>query len=141
MGSCVINNFKLKEFEFLSNFYPCKIVVNGVEYPSVEHAFQSEKTVLDFEKEAIRLAKNPAIAKKLGKKVCLRSGWEENKVSIMENLVRQKFENPVLAKKLQKTKGLKLEESNSWGDYFWGTCGGTGKNMLGKILMKIRDFE
>ena len=31
-----------------------------------------------------------------------------------------------------------LVEGNSWGDTFWGVCRGKGKNMLGKILMRVR---
>ena len=32
------------EYEFLSNFYPCRIVYNGITYPSVEHAYQDRKS-------------------------------------------------------------------------------------------------
>ena len=33
---------------------------------------------------------------------------------------------------------MELEEGNNWGDKYWGTVEGEGKNMLGKLLMKVR---
>ncbi len=42
-----IREFK-GEFRFLSNFFPSRIYHDGIEYPTVEHAFQAAKT-LDFE--------------------------------------------------------------------------------------------
>jgi len=32
-----------------------------------------------------------------------------------------------------------LEETNTWGDKYWGVCNGEGENQLGKLLMKIRE--
>lgn len=29
-------------------------------------------------------------------------------------------------------------EGNTWGDTFWGICGGQGSNMLGQLLMDVR---
>lgn len=31
-------------FRWLSNFAPCKIILDGIEYPSVEHAYMSAKS-------------------------------------------------------------------------------------------------
>jgi predicted NAD-dependent protein-ADP-ribosyltransferase YbiA (DUF1768 family) len=27
----------------------------------------------------------------------------------------------------------------TWGDRFWGVCNGVGENMLGKLLMQVRE--
>ena len=32
-----------------------------------------------------------------------------------------------------------LVEGNTWGDKYWGVCGGIGLNHLGKLLMQVRD--
>jgi predicted NAD-dependent protein-ADP-ribosyltransferase YbiA (DUF1768 family) len=32
-----------------------------------------------------------------------------------------------------------LEETNTWGDIWFGVCNGIGKNYLGKMLMEIRE--
>ena len=56
----------------------------------------------------------------------------------MENLLWQKFENPVLRKMLDATKPRELIEGNVWKDSFWGVYNGKGENHLGKLLMLIR---
>ena len=40
---------------------------------------------------------------------------------------------------LQETRDFYLEETNWWNDTFWGVCNRKGKNILGHLLMKIRD--
>ena len=57
----------------------------------------------------------------------------------MEGLLRKKFSDPSLKNLLDNTKGIELVEGNTWKDTFWGVYNGNGKNMLGKLLMKIRD--
>src|SRR4051794_39898490 len=79
------------EFRFLSNFWPCSIFSDGINFPSVEHAFQACKTNKWEEIAAIWSAETPGQAKRLGKKVTLRPDWNEVKLQIMEDLVRQKF--------------------------------------------------
>ena len=45
----------------------------------------------------------------------------------------------MLALRLVETGTEELVEGNDWGDTYWGVCKGTGKNMLGKILMEVRE--
>ena len=67
--------------------------------------------------------------------------WRKKKKDIMFGLVFQKFTNDLdFKKKLIDTKDKYLEESNSWGDQYWGVCNGVGENNLGKILMRVRDL-
>ena len=82
----------------------------------------------------------PNESKKLGRKVKLREDWEDVKVDIMYEIVKQKFiQNPDLKDKLIATGNAYLEEGNTWGDKVWGTVNGEGFNHLGFILMKIRE--
>ena len=127
-----------EEYRFLSNFWPAKILFDGKEYPTTEHAFQAAKTLVPEEREAIRVASTPAMAKKLGKTVTLRSDWKTIRVEIMKDLNTQKYEIPELREKLLATGDRELIEGNRWHDYFWGMCNGKGQNNLGKILMEIR---
>lgn len=143
------------EYRFLSNFYPCSVVLDGVDYPSVEHAFQAAKARIDdvlvhFDphlgpltkpvRMVIRSASTPGQAKRLGRKIKLRPGWEDMRLEVMEGLVRQKFTNDwCLAERLLKTGDAELIEGNWWGDTFWGVCQGKGENNLGKILMRVRE--
>ena len=83
---------------------------------------------------------SPSDAKKLGRKVVLRSDWESIKFSVMQEIVDAKFDqNPDIANKLIMTNNEYLEEGNNWGDKIWGTVNGVGANNLGKILMQTRE--
>jgi len=136
-----ITRFK-GEFDFLSNFYPSHVALDKFRYDTVEHAFQAAKTIDPQERRSVRYMDTPGKAKKAGRKVTLRPDWEEVKIQVMEDLVRQKFtRHPDLKEKLLATGDRPLYEGNSWRDYFWGVNAKTleGQNNLGKILMKIRD--
>jgi ribA/ribD-fused uncharacterized protein len=124
---------------FLSNFYEAEVVYNGVRYKTSEHAYQAEKTLIASERQQVRDAKTPGVAKRLGKKVTMQDGWDNMKFDVMLDIVRAKFkQNPDLAQKLLETGTAHLEEGNDWGDKLWGTVDGQGKNWLGKILMVVR---
>ncbi len=123
---------------FLSNFYPCKVVHNGIEYPSAEHAYQASKTTNRKYKEHIKRAESPGEAKRRGKSVPLRGDWENVKIDVMRQILREKFSNPGLKDLLRATGESYIEEANTWGDTFWGTYDGVGHNHLGKLLMQAR---
>jgi len=132
-----------KEFSFLSNFY---ILENGIwfdelTYPSVEHCYQAAKWPQNMREQFLNVTARES--KKLGKHAPKFDGkkWNKKKVDIMSALCRQKFDkNDKLRKMLEMTEDCLLEERNSWGDIEWGTNErGEGKNMLGVILMTIRD--
>lgn len=138
MAQTAIESFA-GEYRFLSNFYPSPIRVDGLLYPTVEHAFQAAKTPDVGEKRKIAEARSPGRAKSLGRKVRLRKDWESVKVGIMKQLVLLKFrENPELEELLLATGDAELVEGNTWNDRFWGVCNGYGKNHLGKALMSVR---
>jgi ribA/ribD-fused uncharacterized protein len=127
------------DYDFLSNFFPSPIEVDGIVYPTVENAFQAAKTYDPEEKQAVAAAPTPGSAKRLGRKVQLRPDWEEVKVGIMEDLVRLKFTTHAdLRDTLLDTGDAELIEGNTWKDTFWGVCRGQGRNELGQILMKVR---
>jgi ribA/ribD-fused uncharacterized protein len=116
------------------------VVVDRIKFQSTEHAYQMFKTDdLEWRKK-IRNAKSPGLAKRLGAKCPMRSDWDDIKVDVMRKCIRAKFtQNEDLKEKLLDTTDEHLEEGNTWGDKFWGTVSGHGKNMLGRILMEIRE--
>ena len=132
------------EYAFLSNFYPSPIEMGGETYPTVEHAFQAAKTANPEHRAQIRNKSTPGGAKRLGGKrgklITLRPDWEQIKLSIMENLVRQKFQHHELKTMLLATGDQELVEGNNWNDTFWGVCRGKGENNLGKLLMEVRGY-
>jgi N-glycosidase YbiA len=126
------------QYRFLSNFEPCVVHYDDLAYPSVEHAYQASKTTNHGERLNIWRCFRAGEAKKLGKQVTLRPGFDDMKVNIMRELLREKFSNPDLKKLLKDTGSEELVEGNDWGDVFWGVCDGRGQNWLGKLLMEIR---
>ena len=144
----MITSFSGK-FRFLSNFWPAKVEIDGIEFPTVEHAYQASKTVsyAAFIRQTQTTHEQycqltPGQAKRLGHKVALRPDWDKVRMQVMLGLLRQKFAVPELAKMLCDTSGKWLIEGNHWHDNFWGVCGcqrcGTGANMLGMLLMQVR---
>lgn len=133
-----------KEFRFLSNFYPAPFVWDSILWKDSETAYQAAKSDnWDIRKEFSDTILTPSDAKRFGKTLQLRSDWDRVKVQIMLEIVDEKFQqNPMLKQKLIDTWPRKLEEGNYWRDIFWGICpagSGIGKNMLGIILMVLRD--
>lgn len=126
------------EHRFLSNFYPAAVTMYGQSYPTTEHAFQAAKTEDLAQRERIRLAATPGIAKRLGRSVTLRPGWNELRLGVMSELLRRKFTIPELRWQLLATGDAELIEGNYWNDRFWGVCRGQGENHLGRLLMELR---
>lgn len=129
-----------EEFSFLSNFYASELEVGGLQYPTLEHAYQAAKTTVWSEREGIRLASTPGKAKRLGQRVTLREDWEEEKVRVMLVLLRLKFGAEPLRSLLLETGVEEIVEGNDWGDVFWGrrNSDGVGQNWLGLLLMGVR---
>lgn len=131
------------DYRFLSNFWlePAR---GGF---SVEHFFQSAKAADPEEGAAIRSHETtPGQAKRLGRKVKLRDDWEQIKDDVMLQNLRSKFSlDTTLRDKLLATGDEELIEGNTWGDTYWGavlneeTGEWEGKNMLGKLLMQVRE--
>ena len=121
----------------LSNFYPSPLTYGGIEYPTVEHAFQASKSLEDYVRRQVAAVPTPGKAKKMGRALVIRMDWESVKIGVMRDLVRLKFSDPTLAPWLVSTGDAYLEERNTWGDRFWGVDG-TGENWLGFILMGVR---
>jgi ribA/ribD-fused uncharacterized protein len=128
------------EFRFLSNFYPSRIDMGVLVYPTVEHAFQAAKCRSVRDRQRIAEAPTPGIAKRLGRQVRLRPDWEQTKFKAMAWCLHQKFTRyNDLRERLLSTGDRDLVEGNTWGDRCWGQCPvGVGENMLGKLLMKLR---
>lgn len=132
-----INGF-FGEYRFLSNFYPVIVQYDNIYYRSVEHAYQAAKTLDQYNRNYISNLVEAREVKKFSKKLVIRPEWEKIKLSIMEDLIRQKFSHFNLKTKLLLTGNTYLEETNTWNDTFWGVCKGVGENHPGKILMKVR---
>jgi len=131
-------------FHFLSNFHPSPVEMDGVVYPTVEHAYQAAKTDVPWIRERMMLAKTPAEAKRMGRTFPIRDDWERVKIDVMFGLLQKKFAAPTLRQWLKQTRCEVLVELNTWGDMFWGVVVDSegirrGENHLGRLLMQVRD--
>lgn len=131
------------EYGCFSNFAHYAFSVDGVLWNTSEHYFQAHKFDDENYFNKIRLVASPMDAANLGRsrKVPLRSDWEEIKDDIMRKAVYEKFkQNIEIQEVLLNTGDDEIVEATT-NDYYWG-CGsdGSGKNMLGKILMETREL-
>ncbi len=132
-------------YHALSNFSPALVTLDGVAYPTVEHAYQAAKTLEPEAREGILAASTPDLARKMGRRLTARPDWPEVRVEVMRDLIRQKFANDGPRKVLVTTGDAELVEGNTWHDNFWGQCrcprcaGAAGLNWLGRLLMETRE--
>lgn len=137
MSLHVIDSFQ-GQYRWLSNFWPARVEVDGLVFASVEHAYAASKSVLPTFRRQVQNCATAGDAKRLGRGVMLRPGWDAMRVPVMRDLLRQKFQDEELRCKLLATGEAVLIEGNTWGDTFWGVCRGRGDNNLGKLLMGLR---
>jgi ribA/ribD-fused uncharacterized protein len=142
----MIDRFDGTEYAFLSNFYYSPIVMPdwhpaaGKVAQTIEHAFQSAKTDDVAQARLVLCSSSPGQAKRIGRRVRIRDGWDEGRDVVMLALVKLKFApGSELAEKLLATDDAPLVEGNTWGDTYWGVSGGVGENRLGQILMGVRE--
>lgn len=140
----MIDNFH-GEYRFLSNFYMTPIDYEGIVYPSTEHAFQAAKTFNHEMRVFISKLATSGQSKRQGRLVELREDWEQVKDNVMLNILRIKFSDQSLKRRLINTGLEPLIEGNTWHDNYWGSCECSkcgkhmGKNILGKLLMQVRE--
>jgi len=141
-----------------SNFSPHGFEVDGVWWRTSEHFFQAQKFAGTPHAEAVRQVKTPKDAARMGRSaLCaarmlrkrssaslsrslpLRLDWNSVKDDIMRRGVLRKFQTHADIREVLLSTGNELIVENSPIDYYWG-CGadGSGKNMLGQILMEVR---
>lgn len=141
---------------YLSNFYPCRFVIDGEEFSSVEQYFQFKKVCKlgDFDTAAAIMSTNEPVEQlRLGRKPHVDDSLWNNKVAkqIMEIGVRAKFDqNADLKKELLSTGSKLLVECNKF-DKLWGNglalhdekapvkTEWKGENALGEILIIVRE--
>lgn len=128
------------EYRYLSNFWYSPFNLYGHFWATNEHFFQAMKASNHDDMLRVNRASSPGEAKRLGREIKIREDWESIKLRVMQVGVRAKFDqNHDLKEKLLSTRGMYLEETNHWGDKYWGVCNGVGQNKLGQILMAYRE--
>lgn len=131
------------EYGCFSNFSKYGFEMEGKYWPTSEHYFQAQKFAGSVFEEEIRQAKSPMDAARMGRdrNKPLRHDWEEVKDEIMKKAVLKKFKTHNDIRAILITTGDEEIIEETTDDYYWG-CGtnGTGKNVLGRILMEVRSI-
>ncbi len=133
-------------YSFLSNFGNAPVVLDGMTYTSTERAYQAAKWKPEDRAFFQTCTNEEAITYNRDENntpnMYTAEDWDAIKLDVMGFLLVQKFDpeqNPDFSRKLLATGDKYLEETNWWGDTFWGkTLAGQGQNNLGQLLMAIR---
>lgn len=131
---------------FLSNSASSHPVhYNSIRYPTAEHLFQALKFLPSHPDIAakIRRAKNPLDAIRIARAntALLPPGWISDGLNVktMHQVVLAKFsQHANLTQALLETEDRELV-CGSPSDVFWGIGEGRGRNVLGKVLMDVRE--
>ncbi|EDJ0212293.1 Swarming motility protein YbiA [Listeria monocytogenes] len=130
------------DYGCFSNFSLHPVVIDGVTYPTTEHYFQAQKFIDKKIIKKVINTKKPIDAAKLGRNrdFPLLKGWESMKDEVMLKAIRAKVEQHSEVKEMLLSTENAILVEHTENDYYWGDGGdGSGKNRLGKILMKVRD--
>ena len=125
-----------------SNFSTHSIYLKefNIIFPSTEAAFNAFKDPDNKEYiEQLKNTKTPFSVKDLGKKCNLRTDWYERREEFMTIVINSKLNQHEDFKENLKNSFLRKIIHHTQKDKFWGDGpDGSGKNILGKILMKCR---
>lgn len=126
-------------YEF-STIYPgYKFSVNGIQFPTANHYYHWQKFNDNITKYRILSAPTGKMAGYVADDAKHLIIPSFNKETAMANALKEKFtQNDQLKKLLLSTKPFQLIQHTS--DKYWSDGGdGSGKNILGKLLMELRD--
>ena len=130
---------------WFSNFIPFEkpMSYQGLSFRTPEHFFQAMKTLNYKDRARCASLGTPALAKRFGRTVTLRTDWNEIKLSVMEYALSYKFSGGLWLERLRREDGP-FVEWNAWHDNFWGYCtcrrckGKPHLNHLGKLMDKLQ---
>jgi N-glycosidase YbiA len=139
----VINFYSTKdEYGCFSNFAAYPFRINNKVWKTSEHYFQAQKFAGTEHEEELRLVDSPMVVARMGRdrKRPLRKDWEVVKDDIMREALRAKFTQHEDLKKILLETGDAYLVEHTTNDSYWGDGGdGSGRNMLGKLLMELRE--
>ena len=131
------------QYRWLSMESPVEVEYDGKTYPSVLHALAAAATTSKEVRERIKGLRNTASVRDLLKNPPHpEPRFHADKAEVLAVLLLQKFgkQNEALRARLKAIpKNTLLVHENQNGDTFWGVVGKRGFNVLGHVLMNVRD--
>jgi ribA/ribD-fused uncharacterized protein len=135
-----------KPYGAFSNLFRRKIVFEGQEYETAEHAYQAGKARKEKVREWILSAPSPSLLAMAAHGLYswdIVPNWSSTKYDRMRAVLHAKFsQHDDLAALLVATNDARLVETGTVKNVVnttWGEVNGEGKNMLGNLLMEVRE--
>lgn len=135
-----------KPYGVFSNLHRTPVVFEGREYPTAEHAYQAGKASKEAVREWILSAPTPSLVAMAAHGLYtwdIVPSWSKIKFDRMRGVLRAKFaQHEDLRTLLLATGDSRLVEAgttNNAVNRLWGEVNGKGQNMLGVLLMEVRD--
>jgi ribA/ribD-fused uncharacterized protein len=135
-----------KPFGIFSNLYPRPVMFEGLEFPSAEHAYQAGKARSESVRAWLLSAPSPSLLAMAAHGLYswdVVPNWAQIKYERMRAVLRAKFtQHADMREVLLSTGSTRLVETASVDNKVnreWATVNGKGQNMLGVLLMEIRE--
>ena len=132
-----------EENGYLCNLSEYTVFYDGLLWPTSEHCYQAQKHSDPEYRERVRNAKTCQEAIALGRdesSPSYRKDWMDVRVSLMHDIVLEKFKQHDDIRRLLLSTGDAYLAEHTANDHFWGDGGdGSGENVLGKVLMRVRE--
>jgi len=135
-----------KPYGVFSNLHRTPVVFEGLEYPTAEHAYQAGKASKESVRQWLLSAPTPSLVAMAAHGLYtwdIVPSWSKIKFDRMRGVLRAKFtQHENLRQLLLATGNARLVEvgtTNNAVNRLWGEVNGKGQNMLGVLLMEVRD--
>lgn len=135
-----------RPFGAFSNLFKRPIAFEGHVYPTSEHAYQAGKARKNEVREWLLAAPSPALLAMAAHGLYywdVAPGWSRTKFDRMRAVLHAKFtQNEDLRDLLFSTGSARLIETatvDNEVNRLWGEVNGHGRNMLGEMLMELRE--
>lgn len=135
-----------KPYGAFSNLFRRAMVFEGREYPTAEHAYQAGKARKESVRDWILSAPSPSLVAMAAHGLYtwdINPDWSRTKFDRMRNVLRAKFtQHEDLKELLLSTGNARLVEAGRTDNVVnrtWGEVNGKGLNMLGVLLMEVRE--
>lgn len=127
------------KYSFLSMEYPCEFFMDAIKFKTVSAAYYAQKSQdINAWNKFARL--NPNKARQKAAMLLDTDIWETYRFEYLYKANKAKFDSSQLLKdQLCETKGKLLLNKVPYKEEYLGIFNGNGKNVLGKVLMKLRD--
>jgi ribA/ribD-fused uncharacterized protein len=134
-----------KPYGSFSNLFKRPIELDGVTYPTSEHAYQAGKARKPAVRDWLMSAPSPALLAMAAHGLYywdISPGWSTTKFDRMRRVLMAKFTQHADLKELLLSTGdamlIETATVDNEVNRLWGEVNGVGRNMLGTLLMEVR---